>query len=235
MKKAALTALILATTLIQHSIYSTDSKQESMITTTSSDHNFTIRTLHGEEILPYIPAIAQLRITVFHDYPYLYEGDLSYEERYLKMYSLSKNSLFVIAQEGDQVIGAITGVPVAESMEEIRELFQEKDLPTNGVYYLGEIVLFKPYRKKKIGFEMYKEFEKAVQQKGIYHQIALCEIDRPKSDPKRPRDYRSLDQFWAKNGYTKHPDLIAQFSYQEIGDSEETLHPMVFWTKNLSP
>ena len=81
---------------------------------------------------------------------------------------------------------------------------------------------------------MYQEFEKTVRKMGAYHQIAICEIDRPSADPKRPHSYASLDAFWTRQKYIKHPNLIAYFSYPEIGDSEETLHPMVFWTKELS-
>ena len=234
MKKTIFFALILMISLLQNLLYSLDPDNKLLPTNTPySDVNFEITVLRGNEILPFIPAIAQLRIDVFREYPYLYEGDLAYEERYLKMYSLSEHAMIVLAKEGDQVIGAITGVPIVESMDEIKELFLEKKLTTAGVYYLGEIVLLKPYRKKKIGFAMYEEFEKTVRKMGSYHQIALCEIDRSSTDPKRPREYTSLDDFWTKQGYVKHPSLITHFSYLEIGNSEETLHPMVFWTKNL--
>lgn len=34
----------------------------------------------GKDIAPLIPRLAELRIKVFHDFPYLYEGSLEYEK-----------------------------------------------------------------------------------------------------------------------------------------------------------
>lgn len=38
-----------------------------------------IRTVAGEELVAAIPALARLRMTVFRDYPYLYDGSEAYE------------------------------------------------------------------------------------------------------------------------------------------------------------
>ena len=37
---------------------------------------FQVQTFQGEQILAYIPAVAKLRIEVFREYPYLYDGSL---------------------------------------------------------------------------------------------------------------------------------------------------------------
>ncbi len=195
--------------------------------------NIEIKVLKGSEILPYIHQVAQLRITIFREFPYLYEGTVSSEEKYLKMYSRTKNSTFIIALDHEKVIGVVTGVPVAESMDEIKALFHEKKIPTDGVYYLGDIVLLKEYRKRKIGRDLFKAFEKSVRSTGKYQTMALCEIDRSRTNLKKPADYIPLETFWTRQGFIKHPNLIAHFSYQEIGNEEMTLHPMIFWTKEL--
>ena len=39
-----------------------------------------IRTVAGDELVAAIPALARLRMTVFRDYPYLYDGSEAYEE-----------------------------------------------------------------------------------------------------------------------------------------------------------
>jgi hypothetical protein len=36
---------------------------------------------------PYIPELARLRMEIFHEYPFLYAGDVEYEYRYLKKYA----------------------------------------------------------------------------------------------------------------------------------------------------
>ena len=42
-----------------------------------------VKSLFGEEISSVLPDLARLRIIVFRDWPYLYDGTLDYEERYL--------------------------------------------------------------------------------------------------------------------------------------------------------
>ena len=46
---------------------------------------FTIQ--QGKEIYPYIQDLARLRISVFSEYPYLYNGDNVYEAKYLSKFS----------------------------------------------------------------------------------------------------------------------------------------------------
>lgn len=191
-----------------------------------------IKTLRGRAIIPYIHKIAALRIAIFREYPYLYEGNMSYEERYLLMYSRTEDAMLVIAENNDEVVGVITGLPLTESMEEIKGLFIEKNIPAERIFYLGEIILLPEYRSKNIGYMMYQQFEKAVEEMEFYEKIALCEVLRTENDLRKPLDYKSLNSFWNRQGYIKHPDLIADFSWKEIGAVEETKHPMVFWIKD---
>lgn len=191
-----------------------------------------IKLLRGREIIPYIHKIAQLRIAIFREYPYLYEGDMSYEERYLLMYSRTEGAILVIAEDNDEVVGAITGLPLTESMKEIKSLFIEKNIPAGGIFYLGEIIFLPEYRSKNIGYMMYQQFEKAVKEMEFYEKIALCEVVRTENNLTKPLDYKSLNSFWHRQGYVKNPDLVVDFSWKEIGAVEETKHPMVFWIKN---
>ncbi|HAB99118.1 MAG TPA: GNAT family N-acetyltransferase [Parachlamydiales bacterium] len=191
-----------------------------------------IKTLLGKEIIPYIPKIAELRIAIFREYPYLYEGEMSYEERYLLMYSQTSHAMLVIAEDDHRVVGAVTGLPLTESMEEIKDLFLNKHIPSERIFYLGEIVLLQEYRKKNIGYLMYQQFEKAIKEMGLYEKIALCEVVRAKNDLRKPPNYQSLNRFWERQGDLKRPDLIANFSWKEIGAAKETKKPMVFWIKD---
>ena len=72
-----------------------------------------IRTVSGEELVAAIPALARLRMTVFRDYPYLYDGSEAYEAGYLRTYAASGAAMAVLAREGDTIVGASTGVPMA--------------------------------------------------------------------------------------------------------------------------
>ena len=66
----------------------------------------TLETLSGAALLPHLDDVAKLRIAVFRDWPYLYEGDVGYERDYLAAYAQSPNSVVVLARDGDQVVGA---------------------------------------------------------------------------------------------------------------------------------
>ena len=66
-----------------------------------------IQTVHGEQIAPFIDDVARLRIEVFHEFPYLYDGDMSYERRYLKTFSQAKDSLLVLALHEGEVVALV--------------------------------------------------------------------------------------------------------------------------------
>ena len=56
-----------------------------------------IERFSGLALEKYISDLARLRIEVFRDFPYLYDGDLEYEENYLKTYINCPESTIVLA------------------------------------------------------------------------------------------------------------------------------------------
>ncbi len=48
-----------------------------------------IEALAGAALQRALPALARLRIAVFRAYPYLYDGDLAYEEDYVRKFAAS--------------------------------------------------------------------------------------------------------------------------------------------------
>ncbi len=45
--------------------------------------DFQLRQLHGQELGPWLDVLGKLRIRVFREFPYLYDGSLEYERDYL--------------------------------------------------------------------------------------------------------------------------------------------------------
>ncbi len=74
----------------------------------------------GPQVKSFIPDLAKLRILVFRDFPYLYDGDPEYEEKYLKTYTDSPESVVVVAFDGGEVVGASTGRPLDHETDEIQ-------------------------------------------------------------------------------------------------------------------
>ena len=101
------------------------------------------------------------------------------------------------------------------------------------IFYLGEIVLLREYRGQGVGATLYEMFEQFVKKNTQYAHIALCEVIPKKNDPRQATGYFCLDKFWSKRGFVKQPELIAQFSWKEVGSNHESSHPMVFWMKTL--
>ena len=55
----------------------------------------------------------------------------------------------------------------------------------------------------------------------------------PADHPARPADYRPLDAFWRKRGYEKLDDVVAEYSWKDLGDTVETAKPLQFWMRKL--
>ena len=100
------------------------------------------------------------------------------------------------------------------------------------IFYFGESVLLSRYRGQGVGVRFFEEREKAARDHG-YNQAAFCGVVRADDHPARPADYEPLDAFWGRRGYQRRGDLVATFSWQDIGDSRETEKPMVYWMKSL--
>ena len=74
-----------------------------------------IRPVSGIAVEPWLDELADLRIRIFRDYPYLYDGSVEYERDYLDRYARSKQSVVVLAMEYNRLIGAATGLPLNDA------------------------------------------------------------------------------------------------------------------------
>jgi hypothetical protein len=193
----------------------------------------TIESLSGKAIEDYIPDLARLRIEVFRDFPYLYEGNLEYEEKYLRTYVESPESIVVLARDGERVVGASTGLPMEHETEEFQKPFREQGYDPGRIFYCAESVLLTEYRGRGIYKKFFEGRESHALRLSRFDYCAFCCVQRPADHPLRPSDYVPLDAVWARFGYVKHPELIAYYAWKDVGESEETLKPMVFWIKSL--
>jgi GNAT superfamily N-acetyltransferase len=193
----------------------------------------TLKRLSGEELVRYIPELAQLRIQVFRDFPYLYDGDLAYEERYLQTYIQSPASVIVLAFDGDKVVGASTGIPLKYETEDVKQPFINAGYDIDKVFYCGESVLISSYRGQGAGVAFFEHREAHAREIGGFEYSCFCGVQRPDNHPARPADFVPLDNFWQKRGYEKHPELNTTFSWKELDEINESPKPMTFWMKNL--
>ena len=187
----------------------------------------------GVELANYIPAVAQLRIEIFRDFPYLYDGDMAYEAKYLQTYIQSSGSVIVLVFDGEAVVGAATGVPLVHESSEVQRPFLVTGIDPRDVFYIGELVLRKAYRGRGLGVRFFNEIERHAHNIGPFKYAALCAVDRPSDHAQRPIDHLPLDNFWRKRGYKRQPQLHTMFSWREIGAATSSEKSMTFWLKNL--
>jgi len=187
--------------------------------------------LSGSDITWYISHLAELRIRVFREFPYLYLGIKDYEEKYLKRYTNSDDTVIVLAKSGDKIVGASTGMPMKDEDKMVYSSFITAGLEPEKYFYFGESVLLKPYRGIGIGVRFFEERESHAKEIG-YNFTTFCAVDRPIDHPRRPADYKSLDKFWENRGYVQFPELKATFKWKDLDDHADSPKSLTFWIKN---
>lgn len=179
-----------------------------------------------------IDGVAVLRIKVFREWPYLYEGDLQYEQRYLEPFARSCNAVLVGAFEQGKLVGAATGMPLLEHAEDFTAAFAQTDLDLGRVFYCAESVLLPRYRGHGIGHRFFDLREAEARQQGC-SQSVFCAVVRSPDHPARPSGYRPLDRFWRARGYGPLRGVVAHFEWLDFGERRETRKPLQFWAREL--
>ena len=191
-----------------------------------------IETLRGADIAGQIDALADVRIRVFRDFPYLYEGSRDYEAKYLDVYVRCPRSLAVLVWDGPQCVGASTVLPLADAGAEAQQPFLAGGYPVDRIDYFGESVLLREYRGRGIGVKFFELREAHARELGL-GLCAFCAVDRPADHPSKPEGYVPNDAFWTHRGYRRAPQIVTTFSWPDIGATQSTAKPMVFWLKEL--
>jgi GNAT superfamily N-acetyltransferase len=193
----------------------------------------TIVTLTGDQIAGVLDDLARLRIAVFRDWPYLYDGDLFYERRYLSHFAKAEGALVVGAFDGARLVGAATGAPMEGHAEDFARPFAATGLALTDIFYCAESVLMPEYRGRGLGHAFFDRRE--AQAKGLGRRwSAFCGVVRPENHPARPADYRLLDDFWRARGYEKMPGILAEFAWKDLGHAEESKKSLQFWIRDLT-
>lgn len=192
-----------------------------------------IHTFNGAEVAPHLDAVAALRIEVFRDWPYLYDGDPGYERDYLSTYAKSRESLFVLAFDGAEVVGASTAIPLADEVPAFQRAFREHAIDVAQVFYFGESVLRKGWRGRGLGHRFFDEREARARQLGRFAMTAFCAVERAAEDPRAPPGHRTNDLFWNKRGYRRQDDMFCELDWRELGQARPTTQRLRFWLRAL--
>lgn len=191
-----------------------------------------VRPLTGAALEAALDDVAGLRIAVFRDWPYLYDGDLAYERDYLQSYRDSDKAIVVGAFDGGRLVGASTGAPLTDHADDFAAAFAGSGLDLGDIFYCAESVLLPGYRGQGIGHRFFDHREAHARALGFV-KSAFCAVQRPDDHPMRPTDYRPLDPFWRARGYEPLPGVVAQFLWKDVDETRETQKPLQFWIRDL--
>ena len=192
-----------------------------------------VRPLVGDDLAEGVDALARLRIAVFRHWPYLYDGDPAYEARYLASYGNTPAAVMVGAWDGDQLVGAATGMPLLAHREAAEGGHWPEDAPPlSRIFYCAESVLLPRYRGQGIGHIFFDYREELAREQG-FHWCCFASVIRPDSHPLKPAGYRPLDPFWRKRGYAPLPGAVERFRWKDIGEAEETEKELQIWLRAL--
>lgn len=189
-----------------------------------------VRALTGDEIADALDDLAALRIAVFADWPYLYDGDAGYEAAYLAEYAAAPDAVLVAAFDGARIVGAATAAPMMHQKAEFRAPFEQRGLDVSRLFYFGESVLLPEYRGAGIGHAFFDQREAQAAKCGA-NAACFAAVVRAGDHPARPAGYVPLDAFWTKRGYAVVPDLVTALAWKEHGGVGESMNAMQYWLK----
>ena len=188
--------------------------------------------LYGEGARPHLEAIAQLRISVFAEWPYLYEGSLAYEQDYLAHYLAEPNSIVVLVRDGDKAVGASTALPMETAEDEMQSPWRQRGAALEDILYFGESVVLPEYRGLGLGRRFFA-LREAHAHSLSRSRCTFCAVQRPDDHPAKPAGYVPNDAFWQRLGYQRLDNMVCHFPWTDVGDTQETQKPLVFWEKCL--
>lgn len=193
----------------------------------------TISVLPADDIASALPDLARLRIAVFREWPYLYDGDPDYEAKYLAAFAASPGALMVTARHGTDIVGAATGAPLGDHDAAFAAPLIDRGYDPAKVFYCAESVLLPQYRGQGAGRAFFDLRE--AHARALGHRFsAFCAVIRPEDHPMRPADYSALAPFWTARGYHALDGAIAHYGWRDLGETTETEKPMQIWIKALN-
>lgn len=192
----------------------------------------TTQLLSGVEAAAHLEELATLRIGIFREFPYLYDGRREDELAYLKSYAETADAFVIIVKDGAAVVGAATGMPLRHETAELIEPFTGTSYPVAEMYYVGELLFCPGYRNRGLGMSLVRMIEEQVRSLGGYRYLTCATVARPDDHPRRPADYIPINRFLDRNGFLPLPGVVTEFTWLET-DGVRRSHPMNFWVREL--
>lgn len=198
--------------------------------------NISYKVLKGVEVQTILPFIAEQRIKLFAEYPYLYKGTLEEENSYLSWFSNLKNTVVIVVYLESKPIGFITGTSFVDFEEHFNGstvLFKNIQFDPQEFFYCAEVIVLPNYQGNKLSSKLFFLLESHAIQSGFKK---LCFVTETHEEhPLKPIDYISNESIWRHLGYAK-TNIHIHFNWETIqsdGDTHNQEHKLTYWIKDL--
>jgi GNAT superfamily N-acetyltransferase len=173
-----------------------------------------------------------MRIAVFREWPYLYDGTMESEQGFMQGFAATQGAGIAIAFDGDIAVGASTCLPMTEEDDHVKAPFVAAVLDVARFCYFGESVLLAPYRGQGIGVKFFALREAHARSLPGVTTATFCAVQRPLVHPLRPAGAVPLDNFWRKRGFLP-TDLACSMQWKQVDSADKVENRLRFWWKHL--
>ena len=179
------------------------------------------QTYTGAAIAQGTAAFQHLHVAVFHDWPYLFQGDPA-SPAYIAYYAdIPRAALFVATRAGEPVAAA-TCLPLDDESANVQAPFLERGWDPARFFYFGEGIVLEAWRGKRLGVRLFADY------------AIFCSVRRPHDHKLRPADPHTNDVFWRRRGYVPLPGVACTMRWTDRGEAEPSAHTLDFWIKSLN-
>ncbi|PLY03705.1 MAG: N-acetyltransferase [Desulfuromonas sp.] len=192
----------------------------------------TIRILSGDAVREYLDDLASLRLEIFAEFPYLYQGKRADELAYLTSYAETDGARVILAEADGEVIGAATGMPLQHEDALLRDPVATSGADINRLYYVGELLFYRRWRGARLGQQLLATMEEKIRRLGGFDGIVCATVARPTDHPQRPADFIPIERFLARTGFAAIPGASTRFAWREL-DGVKREQTMLLWRKAL--
>ncbi len=191
------------------------------------------QTFTGPAIAQACAAFQHLHVEVFHDWPYLFQGDPAAPPYIAGYVDIPRAALF-LATDGDRPVAAATCLPLGDESANVQAPFLERGWDPARFFYFGEGIISAPYRGRGLGVRIFELRESHARAVSTADYALFCSVRRPSDHPLRPAAPHTNDAFWRNRGYTPMPGVACTMTWTDRDQPAPSAHTLDFWIKSLT-